>query len=53
MKIRSVISAAVLALSSLALIAPAAQAGGSVCYSAQVTVNGADQVNEAGCHELP
>ena len=53
MKVRSVLTAAVMALSSLALLAPSAHAGGSVCYSAQVTVNGADQVNESGCHTLP
>lgn len=53
LKIRTLIASAVIGVSSLALIVPSAHASGSVCYSAQVTVNGDDVVNQAGCQELP
>src|SRR5688500_10130998 len=53
LRIRTSIAAVVAVVSSLGLLAPAAQAAGSVCYSAQVTVNGGDFVNEAACHDLP
>jgi hypothetical protein len=52
LKIRSSIVAAVAVISSLGLLAPAAHAGGSVCYSATVTVNG-ETTSQAGCQELP
>lgn len=53
MRIRTSIAAVVAVVSSFALFAPAAHAAGSVCYSAQVTVNGGDVVNQAACHDLP
>ena len=53
LRIRSSIVAAIAVVSSFALFAPTAHAAGSVCYSAQVTVNGSDVVNQAACHDLP
>ena len=51
MKVRSIIAAAVIAVVSLGLLAPAASAG-QVCYSVHVVANGSDVVNEAGCQEF-
>jgi hypothetical protein len=53
MKLRAAVVAGMTALSSLALLVPQAHASGSVCYSVQVTVNGEDAVNQAGCQDLP
>jgi hypothetical protein len=53
MKVRAMVVTALTALGSLALLAPQAHAAGEVCYSVQVTVNGSDAVNEAGCQALP
>jgi hypothetical protein len=47
LKLRTFIVAAVAAISSLGLLAPAAQA--AVCYSATVVVNGDTLVNETAC----
>ena len=38
---------------SLFALAPAASAGGYVCYDASVTVNGDAVVDESGCQDLP
>jgi hypothetical protein len=52
LKIRSMLVAAVAVVSSFALLAPAAHASGSACYSVHIQVN--DQVvDQAGCQELP
>ncbi|MEA2433581.1 MAG: hypothetical protein QOG54_1038 [Actinomycetota bacterium] len=53
MKLRAAVIAAATAVSSLALLVPQAHASGSACYSVQVTVNGGDVVNQAGCQDLP
>ena len=53
MKLRTAIVSAALAVGSLVALAPQAHAGATVCYSAQVTVNGGDVVNEAACHSTP
>lgn len=52
LRFRTSIAAVVAVVSSFALFAPTAHASG-VCYSVQVTVNGGDVVNEAGCQDLP
>ena len=53
LKLRTSIAAAVAVVSSFALFVPSAHAAGSVCYSVQVTANGSDVVNQAGCQDLP
>lgn len=45
--------AAALAVLSAAGFATSASAAGQVCHSVQVTVNGQDAVNDAGCADLP
>ena len=52
MKVRAMVVTALTALGSLALLAPAAQAG-EICYDVQVNVQGEAVVSEAGCQELP
>lgn len=48
----SILAAAVAALASVAA-APAADAGGQICYDVDVVVNGDAVVDEEGCEELP
>lgn len=48
---RRIITLGAACLMSLAMLAPAASATAEVCYSATVSVNGDEVVNEADCVE--
>ena len=53
LRIRTSIAAVVAVVSSLGLLAPAANAAGSACASVYVAVNGGEVVNQTVCQELP